>query len=146
MTSKKKILFITAAVLLLSVSCSKKETVLLRINNVEISTEVVRTPEARQKGLMNRKKLGEYNGMLFIFENDQKMSFWMKNTSIPLSIAYVSRDGVIKEIYDMEPFSEASVRSVRSVAFALEVNQGFFREHDITEGDRIIFPEGFILR
>ena len=128
------------------ISCGGKEKVVLTINDVKLTAEVVRTPESRNKGLMYRKSMGEYEGMLFVFENDQKMSFWMKNTSIPLSIAFIARDGEIREIYDMQPFSEASVKSKHSVLLALEVNQGFFNRHDIAEGDRIVWPEDFILR
>jgi uncharacterized membrane protein (UPF0127 family) len=73
--------------------------------------------------------------MLFVFERDQQLSFWMKNTLIPLSIAYIASDGRITEIRDMYPHDENSVHSSRSVRYALEVPQGCFGRAGIRPGD-----------
>ncbi len=105
--------------------------------------EVARTYEQRQQGLMHRKKLGENRGMLFVFDRDEKRSFWMKNTYIPLSIAYVSSTGEIKEIHDMEPESLRSISSQYSVRYALELNQGAFERIGAESGSMVEFPEGF---
>ncbi len=109
-----------------------------------ISVEVVYTDMDRAQGLMNRKKLDPDSGMIFVFPYDRKLSFWMKNTSIPLSIAYISSDLVIKEIKDMTPFSLTPVRSRYSVRFALEVEKGYFDRNGIREGDKLVFSDSIL--
>jgi len=104
-----------------------------------VKTEIARTPEERAKGLMHRQNLPEGQGMFFIFEKDEILSFWMKNTLIPLSIAFISSDGRIIDIKDMHPNDRSSVLSSRSVRYALEVPQGWFLKKGIREGDRINF-------
>jgi len=95
------------------------------------------TDAQRAQGLMYRKDLKDGEGMLFIFEQDQILSFWMKNTLIPLSIAYIASDGRIIEIYDMEPGNLNPVYSSRSVRYALEVPQGWFGRAGLGPGDRL---------
>jgi uncharacterized membrane protein (UPF0127 family) len=104
---------------------------------VPVSVEIARTEEERQKGLMFRKELEDGRGMIFLFEKDQIMSFWMKNTLIPLSIAFISSDGYIVEIHDMEVGSLASVHSERSCRYALEAPRGWFTRAGIGIGDRV---------
>lgn len=119
-------------------SCRSTEFVDVNIGDVKLAVEIVDTPETRGKGLMNRKELKSDHGMLFVFEQENQVSFWMKNTSIPLSIAYITKHGEIVEIYDLEPFSLESVTSKRSsILYALEVNRGYFNENSITVGDTI---------
>lgn len=113
----------------------------LRIGAGKYAVEVAKTPEERQKGFMDRKEVPDKTGMLFVFENDRKLTFWMKDTHVPLSIAYLSSEGVIKEIYDMEPESLAPVPSIHFVRYALELPQGAFQKEGVKEGDRIILPE-----
>ena len=128
-------------VLVLLFSCNKEgQSVEIQVAHRTISVEIADTDQLRTLGLMNRKTLDEDNGMLFIFEDERKLSFWMKNTLIPLSIAYISKHGEIKEIYHMEPLDESSVKSTRSVMYALEMNQGWFEANNISVGDRIILP------
>ncbi len=100
-----------------------------------VKAEIARTAEERAKGLMFRSRLDDGNGMLFIFETDQVLSFWMKNTLIPLSIAYIAYDGRIIDIKDMYPRDETSVTSSRSARYALEVPQGWFSKAGVQEGD-----------
>jgi len=100
-----------------------------------VKAEIAGTSEERTHGLMFRKELPDGEGMLFIFESDQVLSFWMKNTYIPLSIAYISWDGRIIDIKDMYPHDENSVSSSRSVRYALEVPQGWFSRSGIRVGD-----------
>ncbi len=88
---------------------------------------------------MGRESMTEDHGMLFVYDRDSRKSFWMKNTLIPLSIAYIAADGTIREIYDMEPLSTRIVDSRYSVRYALEVNQGAFQRHGIKEGDKVEF-------
>jgi uncharacterized membrane protein (UPF0127 family) len=123
--------------ILFVISCAQAEKAQIRIGNILVEVEVVSTPKERQRGLMFRKMLGENSGMFFIFEREERRFFWMKNTEIPLDIAYISKDGIILEIYKMRPFSLQSIGSKFSAKFALEVNQGFFTQNGITAGDRI---------
>jgi len=102
-----------------------------------VKAEIARTQEERAQGLMYRKELPDGEGMLFVFERDQVMSFWMKNTLIPLSIAYITSDGRIVEIKDMYPHDESSVLSSRSVRYALEVPQNWFSRAGVRLGDTV---------
>ena len=104
---------------------------------VPIIAEIASTPAQRAQGLMYRKKISDGEAMLFIFDRDEMLSFWMKNTLVPLSIAYISNDGRILEIYDMEPENLNPVKSSRSVRYALEVPQGWFGRAGIGIGDRL---------
>ena len=123
-------------------ACSpqKQKTTVLTIERenaaaVEITVELARTDEERALGLMFRKTLPDGQGMLFVFDRDQQLSFWMKNTVIPLSIAFIASDGHILEIKDMAPNDLNSVKSSRSVRYALEVPQGWFTRVNVTVGD-----------
>jgi uncharacterized membrane protein (UPF0127 family) len=102
---------------------------------VGVTVEIARTDEERAKGLMFRKQLPEGEGMLFVFDRDQQLSFWMKNTVIPLSIAFIASDGHIVEIKDMQPNDLSSVKSSRSVRYALEAPQGWFGRVNVRPGD-----------
>ena len=107
-------------------------------NSVFVKAEIAQKEEERNYGFMNRKNIPEGTGMLFVFEKDQVLSFWMKNTPHPLSIAYIDRSGKIQNIFDMTPFSLAPVKSTRSVRYALEVPQGWFEKTGIKTGDKIV--------
>lgn len=108
---------------------------------VEVEVEIADDDTERQRGLMGRTELAENAGMLFIFEDEQPRSFWMKDTLIPLSIAYIAADGHIVDIQDMQPLDETSYPSAEPAQYALEVNQGFFREQGIQVGDRLDLPD-----
>ncbi|HUV07444.1 MAG TPA: DUF192 domain-containing protein [Spirochaetia bacterium] len=130
--------------LVLLVSCSvSREKIDLTVGGETFRVEVVRTPEDQARGLMFRKSLGEREGMLFVYPKDRRLSFWMKNTGIPLSIAFISRDGRIIQIEHLKPFDLTAVRSEISVRYALEVLEGTFENLKVEKGDRIIFPEPF---
>tara|TARA_B100000287_G_C20667790_1_gene792303 strand:- start:2697 stop:3125 length:429 start_codon:yes stop_codon:yes gene_type:complete len=107
--------------------------------SAKLDLVVSNTFETRQKGLMHQKLLEKNSGMIFIWPSSKKHCMWMKNTSLPLSLAYLSTDGRIVEIYDMVPFSEESICSIQKVRMALEVNRGWFSKNQITVGDRINF-------
>jgi uncharacterized membrane protein (UPF0127 family) len=100
-----------------------------------VKAEIARTDEDRSQGLMFRENLADGEGMLFVYERDQVLSFWMKNTLIPLSIAFIAADGRIIDIRDMYPHDESSVVSSRSVRYALEVPQGWFSRAGVLYGD-----------
>ncbi len=140
---KQKILiFILFTITLISCSAKKLPIKTITINKADGTTITVKAelaikPEERNFGFMERKKIPDGTGMLFIFESDQILSFWMKNTPHPLSIAYIDSKGVIKNIFHMTPYSLASVTSTVSVRYALEVPQGWFKKNNIQEGDSI---------
>lgn len=110
-------------------------------STIEVKSEIAKKDEDRQKGYMERKNIPEGTGMLFIFEVDQVLSFWMKNTPTPLSIAYIDSKGKIRNIYDMEPYCLDSITSTVSVRYALEVPQGWFKKNNIQEGDFVDVSE-----
>jgi len=102
-----------------------------------IRAEVVDAPETRARGLMYRKSMPANHGMLFVFAYPERQCFWMKNTLIPLSIAFLDDRGVIVNIADMQPQSEDNHCSARPVRYALEMNQGWFAARNIGPGFRI---------
>lgn len=122
-----------------SISCSGEDQIYypLKVGDTLFQVELAQTLEERAQGLMYRRELDPDKGMLFIFDEPQQLSFWMKNTYIDLSIAYIDSDGVIIDILDMEALSEASVPSSAPVQYALEVRQGGFDENGIFPGDRV---------
>ena len=99
--------------------------------------EVACDDSSRKLGLMNRESLPDDHGMLFIFRQGKRQSFWMKNTLIPLSIAFISDGGEVLQIEDMKPKDLRSTMSKQKVRCALEVNKGWFESHGINVGDRI---------
>jgi uncharacterized membrane protein (UPF0127 family) len=103
--------------------------------DLRVPVFVADEPDLRQRGLMDRKSLPASAGMLFVFEEPTDGGFWMKNTLIPLSIAFLDDDGRVLETLDMEP-CEADPCTVytpgATYRYALEVNRGFFDEHGVT--------------
>jgi uncharacterized protein len=102
-----------------------------------IQAEVAQTPGQRQIGLMNRPAMGANEGMLFVFEQPGQQCFWMKNTLLPLSIAFLRDDGTVVNIEDMKPQSLDSHCSAKEVRYALEMNVGWFAKRGIKTGARI---------
>ena len=107
---------------------------------VEVPVEIAATDAERERGLMGRTALAEDAGMLFVFDQEQQLSFWMKDTLIPLSIAYIDGGGRIVDIQDMQPLDETPHPSAEPAKYALEVNQGFFAARGIQVGDRAELP------
>jgi uncharacterized membrane protein (UPF0127 family) len=111
----------------------------LKIADSTLFAEVADTPQTSANGLMFRDSLPEDHGMLFVFEKPETASFWMRNTKIPLSIAYIDSAGKILEIEPLKPLDETPVESASSkVAFALEVNEGWFKRNGVSPGATII--------
>ncbi len=140
----RRILFISLifCIFALGASCrnsnlEKKTLTLCKADGTELSVkaEIAVKPEDRNFGFMERKNIPDGTGMLFVFEYDQILSFWMKNTPTPLSIAFITKDGKIKDIFDMQPFSTASKTSTGYVRYALEVPQGWYKKNGIKTGD-----------
>ncbi len=102
-----------------------------------INAEVAQTPDQRAIGLMNRPTMGVSDGMLFAFEAGATQCFWMKNTLLPLSIAFIGDDGAIVNIIEMKPQSLESHCSTKPVRFALEMNQGWFAKRGIKAGSKL---------
>ena len=120
-----------------SESQPKLDTVSLSAGMHVIRAEVARTPLQRQMGLMFRQQMAGHEGMLFEFEVPTRQCFWMKNTPLPLSIAFVADDGRIVNIADMPPQSVESHCSAEPVRFALEMNQGWFAKRGIKPGFKL---------
>ncbi len=113
----------------------------LYINGKEIWVEVAKTPNERAKGLMGRKRLGRDEGMFFIFEAEGYHSFWMKDTLIPLSIAFIDKEGRIVRITDMKPQTLESHHPPIPILYALEMKKGWFSAHGIKVGDILRFSK-----
>ena len=145
----KKIIIIIATLLLFTqfLSCKTKKLPVQTIKIIRqdgrefsVEAEMAVKAEDRNHGYMERKNIPDGTGMLFVFEKDQILSFWMKNTPHPLSIAYIDSKGKIRNIYDMTPYSLSSIVSTVSVRYALEVPQGWYKKNGITEGDTVLIP------
>lgn len=102
-----------------------------------IDAQVASKPLQRQTGLMHRKQMPPHEGMLFIFEQPATQCFWMKNTLIPLTAAFVEDDGTIVNLVDMKPLDENSHCSAKPVRYVLEMNQGWFDQRKVTAGARL---------
>ena len=100
------------------------------VGNHRITVEVAHTRADRTRGLMFREHMPEDHGMLFLFPEEKVRAFWMKNTTLPLSIAYADSSGRIVRIADLEPLNEEGVSSVRPSRYALEMNRGWFARKD----------------
>lgn len=146
-TKKITIFIFTFTILIQMLSC---KTDMLPVSPIKIirhdgnefivKAEMAIKPAERNRGFMERKKIPDGTGMLFVFERDQILSFWMKNTPHPLSIAYIDSKGVICDIFDMEPYNLTSITSTVPVRYALEVPQGWYKKNGITRGDVVILP------
>ncbi len=110
----------------------------LRIKDAHVFAEVVSRPEDRSLGLMYRHSLAPDSGMLFVFDADEFQRFWMKNTLIPLSIAYVTRDSFITDVLEMAPLDTTTpYLSSKPVRYAIEMNSGWFQTRGIKPGDTV---------
>jgi len=107
------------------------------VGNERITAEIAATEGDRAEGLMRRESMPESHGMLFIYPEVRILTFWMRNTPLPLSIAFADDGGRIVQIADMEPFSESIVSSGAPARYALEMHQGWFARHGVLPGDAI---------
>jgi uncharacterized protein len=135
--------------LLLTVGCAQGETgndlpsqptlatIPLQVGATAVIAEVADDEKERELGLMGRTSLGANQGMLFIYPDEAPRSFWMKNTVLPLSIAYLDSQGRIVRIADMTPLDLSPVPSRRPAMYALEMEQGWFAAHGVHEGDKV---------
>ncbi|MEC5397874.1 DUF192 domain-containing protein [Uliginosibacterium sp. H1] len=130
-------LFLAACLPSLVVATDKLPVVELSAGVHRVQAEVAATPAARQKGLMYREAMAQQSGMLFVFEQSDRHCFWMKNTLLPLSIAFLDDKGGIVNIADMQPQSEQSHCAAAPVRYALEMNQGWFAKRGLKSGARV---------
>lgn len=112
-------------------------TTTLQVAGVAAHVEIAATPQVRNQGLMFREIMPANNGMLFVFERDNLQCFWMRNTPLPLSIAFIDAQGRIINLRDMQPHSEASHCPERPMRYALEMHRGWFNQYGIKPGDTI---------
>jgi uncharacterized protein len=103
----------------------------------QIDAQVAQTPDQRMTGLMFRREMPQYEGMLFVFEQASPQCFWMKNTLLPLTAAFVADDGTIVNLADMKPQTEDSHCSAKPVRYVLEMNQGWFARRGIKAGSKL---------
>jgi len=117
-------------------------------DKIIIQAELAVTTEQRERGLMFRQALAPGAGMLFIYPTDRELRFWMKNTGIPLTVAFLDRGGRILNIADMQPNDEKIIQSAGPACCALEVNQGWFARNGVQAGDRIRYtlPEQIVVQ
>jgi len=140
---KKRLLLTLCALSSVGLSASAQEqaqnlpTVALNAGIYNIRAQVAQTPGELQTGLMYRKAMGSNEGMLFVFEQGGVQCFWMKNTILPLSAAFVEDDGTVVNVEDMKPQTLDSHCSKRPVRFVLEMNQGWFAKHGIKAGAKL---------
>jgi len=106
----------------------------------QIDAQVAQTPTQRQIGLMFRREMPQHEGMLFVFEQPAPQCFWMKNTILPLTAAFVADDGTIVNLADMKPQTEDSHCSAKPVRFVLEMNQGWFAKKNLKAGAKLAGP------
>jgi len=112
-------------------------TISLKVGNQSIQAEVAATDESRQRGLMFREKMARNEGMLFVFPQIAYHAMWMRNTPLPLAVAFMDDLGKILSIHEMQPFTEQSHQAAGPARFALEMNSGWFSANRIFVGDII---------
>tara|TARA_A100001037_G_scaffold278626_1_gene279708 strand:- start:77 stop:634 length:558 start_codon:yes stop_codon:yes gene_type:complete len=121
----------------------KLRTIKLWLGAAELKTEIARSQTEIATGMMYRKGMAEEEAMIFVFPRPFQASFYMRNTVLPLSCAYIGPDGTILEIHDMKPLEEKPiVAGTDQVQYVLEVNQGWFQRHQIQEGAVIRAEKG----
>ena len=111
----------------------------VQMGDAKVKVEVAMTAEEREHGLMDRDELGADWGMLFVYDRDQALKFWMKNTRVPLSIAFINSGLVVRDIQDMAPETLDNHEAKAPATYALEVNRGWFAKHGVKVGTKVTF-------
>jgi uncharacterized membrane protein (UPF0127 family) len=120
-----------------SAACAELPQITLSVGSHKLTAEVASDDPQRSMGLMHRRMLPENRGMLFVFAETALHGMWMKNTYLPLSVAFLDRDGVIINIVDMQPHVEKTHSATRPAKYALEMNQGWFKKRGVKAGDKV---------
>lgn len=136
-TLRRSIVALLLALPILALAADDAPTRTLTIRDQKLEVEIASTPQTRALGLMNRFSLRTDHGMLFVFETPQPLAFYMKNTYIPLSIAFVDTQGRILNIEDMRPLDESTHWSRGVAQYAIEMRQGWFAAKGIGVGDKV---------
>lgn len=118
----------------------------LRMGQHYAQVELASTQAQQQKGLMHRKQLGADEGMLFVFPRDDRLCFWMKDTHVPLTVAFITAKGTILNFVDMQPLTEKQHCSAIPARYALEMPQGWFARHNIQPGARVEDVQGALFQ
>jgi len=134
---RKSVVALLLMVPLLALAADDPPTRTLTIRDQKLEVEIASTPQTRALGLMNRFSLRTDHGMLFVFETPQPLAFYMKNTYVPLSIAFVDARGRILNIEDMRPLDESTHWSKGQALYAIEMRQGWFASKGIGPGDSV---------
>ena len=139
--------FLTNALLVASLGSQAQDAPQLNLERVKLTSgmhridaQLAATSEQRQTGLMFRKDMPRHEGMIFVFDQPGKQCFWMKNTLIPLSAAFISDDGTIVNIEDMKPLVLDGHCSAQPVRYVLEMNKGWFAKKGIKAGSKLQGP------
>jgi uncharacterized membrane protein (UPF0127 family) len=106
---------------------------------VRVTARIADTPALQERGLMGVTHLDANEGMLFVFGNEETRYFWMKDTPLPLTIAFLDANKTIVDVQDMQPYNETIIASAAPAQYALEMNQGFFTQHAVRVGDTMRF-------
>lgn len=114
-------------------------TARITVGGHPVTVEIADDEAKRQRGLMHRESLPEDHGMLFVYERERELSFWMRNTLIALDVAFIDRSGRIVDIQQMEPMTDETHSSRAPALYALELRQGWFEDHGVKVGDRVEF-------
>ena len=138
--------YFLAVILLLAAGCSSEQpqsnlpTVKMRLGNTEFTLEVAADAMSRERGLMRRDSMPADHGMIFVFREPQRLSFWMKDTRIPLDIVYVDASGKVDSVKQMQPYVRTAVYSDGDVKWAIELNQGAAAKAGVSVGQTLQIP------
>ncbi|MGO8702228.1 MAG: DUF192 domain-containing protein [Candidatus Brocadiia bacterium] len=144
---RKLVRRLPALCLLLAVACDhgpqpqRLDKVQIELGGRKLAVEAACMPPQREMGMMYRQSLKPDEGMLFVFPHDEELAFYMKNTPVPLSIAFIKSDGVIANIAHMEPYSLETHRSRTECRFALEMPLGWFARNGVSEDSKVAIPD-----
>ena len=132
--------FLAGALLAFSIAAGAGETFKtthVKVGSHPLTVELALSEPQRMQGLMHREKLGRDDGMLFVFDEPAYQSMWMKNTLIPLSVAFLDADGRILNILDMEPQTLDTHTSAGPSVYAIETNKGWFEQNNVKAGEKV---------
>lgn len=120
-------------------ACSNKvfPTTTIQVDGKPVVVELTVNNKERARGLMHRESMPADDGMLFVYPDERQRSFWMKDTKLPLSIAFIDKKGTIVRIADMRPLDKASTKSMLPAKYALEMNRGWFEANDVVVGEKV---------
>ena len=147
MNLRKLVRSLPALCLLLAAACAhgpepqRLDKVQIELGGRKLAVEAACTPQRREMGMMYRQTLKPDEGMLFVFPHDEELAFYMKNTPVPLSIAFIKADGVIANIAHMEPYSLETHHSRTECRFALEMPFGWFARNGVAEDSKVTIPD-----